>query len=131
MIMVDFEVVTLCLIGGRRYVTASAGPIDVVILAFGILLASMLGLNPERVSTEVISLRLQKICWEILRAIPVIPAQGSAESGRGYTPQRALADNVSPAVLSLVDGFIEKVVEQQVLEVWVLTVCRCNVLQEH
>lgn len=91
----------------------------------------MLGLDSERVSTKVISLRLQKIGREILRAIPVIPAQGGAKSGRRYTPQRALADNISPAILSLVDGFIEKVVEQQVLKVWVLTVCRSDVLQEY
>ncbi len=121
----------LCLVGGRRHVTSSAGPVDVVILTFRILLAGFLGLDFERVSTEVISLRLQQIRWEVLRAVPIIPAERSAESGRRYAPQRALADNVSPAVLSLVDGFVEEVVEQQVLEVWVLTVCSSDVLQEH
>lgn len=122
---------TLCLIGGRRYVTASASPIDVVILTFRILPARMLGLDLECMGTEVISLRLQKICWEILRAVPIIPAQSCAESGRGYTPQCAFADNVSPAVLSLVDSLVEEIVEQQILELWILTICRSNVLQEH
>lgn len=119
------------MVGGRRYVTASAGPIDVVILTFRILLAGILGLDSERVGTKVISLRLQKICWEVFGTVSIIPAESSAESGRRYTPQRALANNVSPAVLSLVDGFVEEVVEQQVLEVWVFTVCRSNVLQEN
>lgn len=100
------------MIGGRRYLTASAGPVDVVIFTFRILLVGFLGLDPECVSTKVISLRLQKICWEVLGAVPIIPAESSAESGRRNTPQRALADNVSPAVLSLVDGFVEEVVEQ-------------------
>ena len=71
----------------------------------------MIGLDLECVSTEVISLCLQKICWEVLCAVPIIPAESSTESGRRYTPQRALADNVSPAALSFVDGFVEEVVE--------------------
>ena len=119
------------MVGGRRYVTASAGPIDVIILTFRILPARILGFNSECVSTEVISLCLQKICWEVFRAVAVIPAKSSAESGRRYTPQRALADNISPAVLSLVNGFVEEVVEQQVLELWILPVCGSDVLQEH
>ena len=102
-----------------------------VILAIRILLASLLRLDPECVSTEVISLRLQKICWEILRSIPIVPAESSTKGGCWDTPQRALADNVSPAVLCLVDGFIEKVVEKQILEVWILTICRSDVFQEN
>lgn len=76
----------LCLVGGRRYVTASAGPVDMVILTFGILLAGILGLDSECVSTEIISLRLQKICWEVFRAVPIIPAECSAKSRGRYTP---------------------------------------------
>ena len=102
----------LRLVGGRRYVTASAGPVDVIVLTFRILLACILGLDPERMSTEIVSLRLQKICREIFRAVSIIPAESSAKGGRRYTPQRALADNVSPAILSLVDGFIEEVIKQ-------------------
>ena len=101
----------LCLVGGRRYVTASAGPVDMVILTFRILLAGILRLDSECVSAEIISLRLQKICWEVFRAVPIIPAESSAESRGRYTPQRPLTDNISPAILSLVDGFVEEVVE--------------------
>ena len=122
---------TLCLVGGRRYIAASAGPIDVVILTFRVLLAGMLGLDFECMSTEIVSLRLQKICWEVFRAVPIVPAESRAKSRRRYTPQCPLADNVSPAILSLVDGFVEEIVKQQVLKVWVLTICRRNVLQEH
>ncbi len=104
-------ITVLCLVGRRRHVTASARPIDVIILVFRILLASILRLDPKCVSTEVVSLGLQQVCREVFRAVPIIPAESSAESGRGYSPQRALADNVSPAILSLVDGFVEEVVE--------------------
>ena len=102
-----------------------------IILTFWEFIAGVLGLDLERVSTEVIPLRLQQVCWEIFRAVSIIPAESSAKGGRRYTPQRALADNISPAILSLVDGFVEEIVKQQVLQVWVLTVRGSNVLQEH
>ena len=121
---------TLCLVGGRRDITASAGPINVVILTFRVLLAGIFGLDLECMSTEIVSLRLQKICWEVFRAVPIVPAESRAKSRRGYTPQCPFADNVSPAILSLVDGFVEEIVKQQVLKVWVLTICRRDVLQE-
>ena len=91
----------------------------------------MFGLDSECMSTEIVPLRLQEICWEVLRAIPIVPAESRAKSRRRYTPQCPLADDVSPTILSLVDGFVEEIVKQQVLKVRVLTICRCDVLQEH
>lgn len=121
----------LSLVGRRRYVTASAGPVDVVILTFRVLLAGILGLDSKCVSAEIVSLCLQQICWEIFGAVSIIPAESSAESGRRDTPQRSLADNVSPAILSMVDGFVEEVIKEQVLKVGVLAVRRRNIFQEH
>ena len=120
-----------CLVGRGRHIASPAGPIDVIVLALGILLAGVLGLDLEGVRAKVIALRLQQIRREFLRAVPVVEAEGGAKGRRGNAPSRPLADNVSPPRLRLVDGFVEEVVEQQVLEVRVLAVRRRNVLQEH
>lgn len=56
------------------------------VFVFRILAARVLGLNPERVSAKVISLRLQQVGWEILRAVTIIPGQGGAERRRWDAP---------------------------------------------
>lgn len=42
----------------------------------------------------------------------------------------ALGDNVTPSLLSLVDGRVKEVVEEEVLEVGVGAVCLGDILQE-
>lgn len=100
------------------------------ILAFLVLLASVLRLDTEGVGTEVITLSLEQVGGEVLGAVSVVETQGSAESWGGDTPKGSLADNVSPAVLGIVDGLGEEVIEQQVLEIWVVAVGVGDVLQE-
>lgn len=76
----------LCLIGRCRDVTASASPVDMVILAFGVLLASEFRLDLEGVGTEVVSLRLEQVGRQILCPVTIVPTKCSAESRRRNTP---------------------------------------------
>jgi hypothetical protein len=90
----------------------------------------MLRLNAEGVGTEVVTLCLQQVGREVLRAVSIVEAEGRAERGGGDTPEGTLADNVSPAVLGVVDGLVEEVVKQKVLKVGVVAVGVGDVLQE-
>ena len=81
-------------------------------------------------STEVVTLSLQQVRREVLSAVSIVEAESSAEGWRWDTPQRALGNNISPSRLRLVDGFVKEVIEQQVLKLWVATVCLSDVLEE-
>ena len=100
-------------------------------LAFGILLVGILGLDLEGMCAEVISLSLQKICRQILGSIPVIEAQSGAEGGCRNTPESTFAHDISPSWLSLVDGLVEEVVEEQVLQFRISSICSSDVFQEN
>jgi len=100
------------------------------VLPIGVFLACEFGLDTECVSSEVVTLGLQQVRRQILGAVPVVEAQGRAESRRWDTPKSSFADNVSPAWLRLVDGLVEEVVEQQILELGFVAVCACDVLEE-
>lgn len=117
-------------VGGGGHVTTSTSPVDVDILALGVVLVGALGLDAEGVSTEVVTLSLQQVGREVSGAVSVVEAQSSAEGGSGDTPEGALADHVSPALLSLLDGGLEEVVEQEVLQVRVVAVSVGDVLEE-
>ena len=117
-------------VGGSRDVTATAGPVDVDVLALGVLLAGVLGLDAEGVGTEVVTLGLEQVGGQVLGAVAVVEAEGSTESRGGDTPEGTLGDNVAPAVLGGVDGVVEEVVEEKVLEVGVAAVGLGDVLEE-
>ena len=100
------------------------------VLAFGVLLVGKFGLDEEGVGTEVVTLSLEQVGGQVLGAVSVVEAERGAE-GRGRdTPQGALGDDVSPSRLSLLDGSVEELVEEQVFEIWVSAVCLGDVLQE-
>ena len=101
-----------------------------VVLALWVLLAGIFRLDPESMGTEVVSLSLQQVRREVFGAISIVEAQSCAESWCGNTPERTLADDIPPSWLSLVDGFVEEVVEEQVLEFWVVSVCTSDILEE-
>lgn len=100
------------------------------VLALWILLASVLWLDLEGVGTEVISLSLEKVGWEILGTVTVEPRERSAEAWSWDTDLGGLSDDLSPSWLGLVDGVLEEVVEEQVLELWVGAVGIGDVLEE-
>lgn len=117
-------------VGGSRDVTATAGPVDVDVLALGVLLAGVLRLDAEGVGTEVVTLGLEHVGGEVLGAVAVVEGQSGAEGRGGDTPEGTLGDNVAPAVLGGVDGVVEEVVEEKVLEVGVAAVGLGDVLEE-
>lgn len=100
------------------------------VLALGVLVAGILGLDVEGVGTEVVTLSLEEVRGEVLGAVAVEPRQSSGEGGSRDTKEGSLGDNVSPAGLSLVNGLVEEVIEQKVLEVRLVTVGRGDVLEE-
>lgn len=100
------------------------------VLALGVLVAGVLGLDAEGVGTEVVTLGLEHVGGEILGAVAVVEGQSGAEGGSGDTPDGALGDNVTPAVLGGVDGVVEEVVEEKVLKVGVAAVGVGDVLEE-
>jgi hypothetical protein len=130
---------------GRNVATASC-PVDVDVLALLVLLVGAFWLDPERVRAEVVTLCLQQVGWEVLRAVSVVEAERGAESGSWDTPERALGNDadiglavsttsthrylLSPSGLCGVDSLVEEVVEEQVLEVGVGPVCLGDVLEE-
>ncbi|KAI6759042.1 hypothetical protein HG531_014038 [Fusarium graminearum] len=105
-------------------------PVDVNVLAVGVLLAGVLGLDAEGVGTEVVTLSLEKVGGEVLGAVTVEPRQGGGEGGSRDTKKGGLGNNVSPTGLGLVDGLVEEVVEQEVLEVRLAAVGVGDVLEE-
>jgi len=100
------------------------------VLAVGVLLAGVLGLDAEGVGTEVVTLSLEKVGGEVLGAVTVEPRQSGREGGSRDTKEGSLGNNVSPTGLSLVDGLVEEVVEQEVLEVRLAAVGVGDVLEE-
>lgn len=113
-----------------RDVSTPSGPVDVDVLALLVGLVGVLGLDPEGVGTEVVTLRLQQVGGQVLGAVSVVEAESGAESRGGDTPESTLGNDVSPPGLSLVDSLAEEVVEQQVLELGVLAVSLGDLLQE-
>lgn len=120
----------LCVVGRCRNVTATAGPVDVDVLASRVLVALLAGLDAEGVGTEVVTLSLEEVGGEVLGPVAVKEGQSGAEGGSGHAPESTLGDNVSPAGLGFVNGLVEEVVEEEVLEVGVGSVRLGDVLQE-
>ena len=101
------------------------------ILALGKILVGEFGLDTEGVGTKVITLGLEQVGGQVLSAIAIVEAKRGSESGQRDTPESRFADDVSPAILGLVDSLSEKLIEQQVLEVGVVAVSIGDVLQEN
>jgi hypothetical protein len=95
-----------------------------------VFLICELWLDLKGMCAKVISLRLQEVGWEILCSIAIEPRQRRAERRGWDAEEGGLGDDVSPAWLRLVDGFVEEVGEQQVFEIWVGAVSLGDVLEE-
>jgi len=100
------------------------------VLALGEVGVGVFRLDAEGVGTEVVTLSLQQVGRKLLGAVAIVEAEGGAEGRSGDTPESGLADDVSPSLLGVVDGLVEEVVKQEVLQVRVLAVRVGDVLQE-
>ena len=70
-------------------------------LELGVLLARQ---HLEGVCTEVVTLRLDQVCGDDLRAVTIEEGQRGRERGRRDTPEDGLRDDTAPAGLCLGDG---------------------------
>lgn len=120
----------LSAVGTGRDTSTSSSPVGVVVLALGVLVGALSWEHTESVGTEVVSLGLEETGGEDFCAVAVVEGQGSREGGEWDTEQDTLCNDSSPSVLSLVDGLVEEVVEEQVLELWGLAVGVGDVLEE-
>lgn len=93
-----------------------------VVFAFGILGTRVFRLDHKGMGAKVVSLCLQKVGRQILSAIAVIEAESGAKSWGWDSPERAFAYDISPTWLCLVDGLVEEVIKEQILQVRVLAV---------
>ena len=100
------------------------------VLALRVVVVGALGLDAEGVGTEVITLGLQQVGREVPGAVTVVEAEGGAEGRGGDAPESAVSDDVPPALLGVVDGLVEEVVEEKVLQVGVVAVGVGDVLEE-
>ena len=100
------------------------------VLTLLVLLVGELGLDVEGVCTEVITLSLEEVGWEVLGAVTIKPVEGGGETWGWDTESSGLADNVSPSWLSLVDSLVEEIVKEKILELWVVAVSVGDILQE-
>ena len=96
----------------------------------GVLLVRGLGLHLEGVGAKVVALRLEQVGGEVLGAVSIKPRQGGAEARGGDTEEGGLGDDVSPPGLRGVDGLVEEVGEEEVLELRVGAVGLGDVLEE-
>lgn len=117
-------------VGRSGHVTTAAGPVDVDVLVLREVLVGVLGLDAEGVGTEVVTLGLQQVGGKVLGTVAVVEAEGSAEGRERNTQDSSLANDVSPALLGVVDSVGEEAVEQKVVEVRVVTVGVGDVLEE-
>ena len=100
------------------------------VLALFVLLGGEFGLDAEGVSTEVVTLGLEHVGWKILGSESIVEGESGGEGWCWDTPEGTLRDDVTPAWLCLVDGFVEEVIKEQVFEVWVGAVGLGDVLEE-
>jgi hypothetical protein len=101
------------------------------ILALWVFLAGIFGLDLEGMGAEIISLSLEQVGGQVLGAITVKPAEGSTKSWGRYAEKRSLGDNVSPTWLSLMNSFVEEVIKEKILKIWVFPVGGRDILQEN
>jgi len=80
--------------------------------------------------SEEVTLSLQEVRWQGLGPVAVEEGQRSREGRCRNTPEGGLGDDASPAWLSLVDGLVEEVIEEQRLELGLAAEGRGDVTEE-
>lgn len=114
----------LSIVSGRRNLSTSASPV-------GVDPRSVTAKQLVGVGTEVISLGLEQVSGELVGSVTVVESQSRSKGRGGDTPGDSLGHGRSPRGVGLLDGVLEEVVEQQVLEVGVLSVSLGDVSKEN
>jgi len=117
-------------VGTGTDVSTTSGPVGVDVLALAVLLGDVLREDLPGVGTEVVTLGLEEVGGEDLGAVSVEEGEGGGEGRGGDAPKSGLGDDAAPSRLGLVDGLVEEVVEEQVLELGVLGVSVGDVTKE-
>ena len=82
------------------------------------------------VRAEVVPLRLDEVGREPLAAIPVVERQRRGEAGGGHAQLDGGGDDLAPGGLAVVDGALEEVVQEEVVQLGVLVEGLLDVAQE-
>lgn len=114
----------LRVISGRADVSSLSSPISVNELAF-------LSQKFVSMSSKVITLCLQQVCWQPLRAIAIVEGQSRRQARHWNSPKRRVGHDLSPRVLVLDHCGLEEIVQQEVRQLWVAHESLFDVAQEH
>lgn len=120
----------LSLISRGRNITTSASPVNMNGRVLRKLFAGKLVKDLEGVGAKVVTLGLEQVSRQTSTAVTIVKGQSRGKGRGGDTPFGSSGHDVSPAVLGLVDGLVEEGVEEQILEVGVLTVSLGDLTQE-
>ncbi|KAH3667268.1 hypothetical protein OGAPHI_002917 [Ogataea philodendri] len=121
----------LGVVSGSRNITTLSGPVDVNGITNLSRLGGKLRQDLESVGSEVVSLGLQQVSWQLLGSVTVVEGQSSREGWGWDTGLNSKSESLSPSGLCLGNSLVEEWVEQQVLQVWVLSVSRGDLTQEN
>jgi hypothetical protein len=125
-----FFSLNLGVVGGGRNVSSSPGPVDVDVLARFELGIFFTRKNTERVSTEIVTLSLQKVRRHDLAPVAIKEGKSCAKCRGWDTPENSLSNDTSPARLGLVNGFVEEIVKEKGFQLRVFLVGRGDISQE-
>jgi len=87
--------------------------------------------DSEGVRAEVVTLGLEHVGRKNLTPVPIEEGESGTESGSRNTPKDGLSDHAPPSGLSLVDSFVEEIIEEQALQLVVLLISSSDVAEEN
>src|SRR5579863_41329 len=98
-------------VGGGGDVAAVTGPVGVMGRGAGRVVNALIG-----VSAEIVALGLEQVGREAFAAEGVVEVERGGKGGRGNAFPGGGGDDVAPGTLGVLDGFLEKLVEEQIGE---------------
>jgi len=120
----------LSVVSRRRDITGSGGPLEVDVLSRGESIVLLSWSDSEGVGTEEVSLSLDEVGGEGLGTVAIEEGERGGVRRDGDTLEGRLSNDTPPSWLSLGNGLQEEGADEQVLELWVLTVRGGDVGQE-
>lgn len=87
------------------------------VFAFRVLITGVFRQDLEGMSSKVVSLSLEQAGRKRFRPVSIKERQCRRKGWSRNTPERSLGNDTTPSRLCLVDGLVEKVIEEQVLKI--------------